>query len=166
MTETSTLLVAVLVAAALHAAAAEETIVTYPAMTPEIALELAEAALAACRARDSQVAVAVVDRSGVTQVVLRDRFAAPHTPSTAFGKAWTAVNFRANTSDLVAATAPGTPQAGLRHLPNVVMVAGGVVIEAGGALLGAIGVSGARGGEEDEICAKAGLEAVRDKLEM
>jgi uncharacterized protein GlcG (DUF336 family) len=149
-----------------YAARAEETVVTYRAMTPEIALELAKAALAVCRARDAQVAVAVVDRSGVAQVMLRDRFAAPHTPSTALGKAWTAVNFRASTSDLVAITEPGAPQAGLRQLPNVVAVAGGIVIEAGGALLGAIGVSGARGGAEDEICAKAGLDAVRDRLEM
>ena len=97
-------------------APAQEALVAYKSMSPEIALELARAALADCRQRGYQVAVAVVDRFGVTQVVLRDRFAGPHTPATAAGKAWTAVSFRTNTSDLVASGPPGTPQAGLRPL--------------------------------------------------
>ena len=46
------------------------------------------------------------------------------------------------------------------------MLAGAVIVEAGGALLGAIGVSGAPGGDKDEACAKAGLEAIRDKLDF
>jgi uncharacterized protein GlcG (DUF336 family) len=62
-----------------------------------IALDLAQAALADCRQRGYQVAVAVVDRSGLMQVVLRDRFAGPHTPPTASGKAWTAATFMSRT---------------------------------------------------------------------
>jgi uncharacterized protein GlcG (DUF336 family) len=112
------------------------------------------------------VAVAVVDRFGVTQVILRDRFAGPHTPATAAGKAWTAVSFRANTSDLVAISQPGMPQAGIRHLPQAVIVGGGRMIEAGGSLLGAVGVSGAPGGAEDDKCAQTAIEAMRDKLEL
>jgi uncharacterized protein GlcG (DUF336 family) len=108
----------------------------------------------------------VVDRFGVTQVMLRDRFAGAHTPSTAAGKAWTAVSFRTNTTELVAQTHPGMPQAGLRGLPGAVILGGGITIEAGGSLLGAVGVSGAPGGDADDACAKAGIEAVRDKLEF
>jgi uncharacterized protein GlcG (DUF336 family) len=107
-----------------------------------------------------------VDRFGVTQVMLRDRFAGAHTPSTAAGKAWTAVSFRTNTTELVAQTQPGMPQAGLRGLPGAVILGGGVTIEAGGSLIGAVGVSGAPGGDADDACAKAGIEAVRDKLEF
>jgi uncharacterized protein GlcG (DUF336 family) len=112
------------------------------------------------------VAVAVVDRFGVTQVVLRDRFAGPHTVPTASGKAWTAVSFRTGTGELAEITKPGLPQAGVRALPGVVAIAGGVVVEAGGSLVGGIGVSGAPGGEADEACAKQGIEAVRDRLEF
>jgi hypothetical protein len=53
---------------------AQESIVTYKSLTPEIALDLARAALADCQHRGYQVAVAVVDRAGVIQVVLRDRY--------------------------------------------------------------------------------------------
>jgi uncharacterized protein GlcG (DUF336 family) len=145
---------------------AQEALVTYKVLSPDTALELAQAALKACRAKGFQVAVAVVDRFGNPQVMLRDRFAGPHTPSTAINKGWTAVSFRTNTTDLLGLTQPGQPQAGLRALPNVVVLGGGIVIEGAGAILGAVGVSGAPGGPEDDHCAKAGIEAVRDKFEL
>jgi uncharacterized protein GlcG (DUF336 family) len=144
----------------------EEALVTYKSMSPDLALELARAALAECRGRGYQVAVAVVDRFGATQVMLRDRFAGPHTPATASGKAWTAVTFRTNTTDLIAISQPGMAQAGLRDLPGAVILGGGLMVEAGGSLVGAVGVSGAPGGEADDACAKAGIEAIRDKLEF
>jgi uncharacterized protein GlcG (DUF336 family) len=144
----------------------EEAVVAYKSLSPDAALELAKAALETCRSRGYQVAVAVVDRFGQPQVMLRDRFAGPHTPSTATNKAWTAVSFRTNTRDLVQPAQPGQPLAGLAGLPHVVLLGGGVMIEAGGSLLGAIGVSGGPAGEEDENCAKAGLDAIRDKIEF
>jgi uncharacterized protein GlcG (DUF336 family) len=145
---------------------AQDALVSYKSLGPELALDLARATLAACRERGFQVAVAVVDRSGVTQVVLRDRFAGPHTVPTATAKAWTAVTFRTNTGELAAMTQPGMPQAGIRALPGVVAIAGGMGVEAGGSLVGGVGVSGAPGGDADEACARAGIEAVRDKLEF
>ncbi len=145
---------------------AEEALVTFKSMNVDLALALARAALTDCQKRGYQVSVAVVDRSGIMQVLLRDRFAGAHTVPTATGKAWTAASFRTNTSDLVAATQAGSPQAGVRLLPGSVVIAGGVMVEASGALVGAIGVSGAPGGENDEACAKAGIAAVRDKLDF
>lgn len=158
------LLVACLLGAV--AAPAQEALITYRTLSPELAQELARASLEACRAQGYQVAVAVVDRFGLPQVMLRDRYAGPHTPTTATGKAWTAVSFRSNTTDLLALTAPGQPQAGLRQLPNVVVLGGGLLVESGGTTLGAVGVSGAPGGAEDDRCAKAGLDAIRDKLDF
>jgi uncharacterized protein GlcG (DUF336 family) len=134
-------------------------------LAPETALKAAQAALARCRAAGFQVAVAVVDRMGVTQVMLRDRFAGPHTPDTAVGKAWTAVSFRTNTTDFAAATQSG-PQSAIRNRPGVVAVGGGLMIEAGGGILGAIGVSGAPGGKDDDACAAAGIAAIKDSLEF
>lgn len=145
---------------------AQEALVTYKALSPELALDLARAVLADCRRRGYQVAVAVVDRFGVTQVMLRDRFAGPHTTGTASGKAWTAVSFRTNTTELHSISQPGAMQAGIRNLPGVVVIGGGVIVEAGGSLVGAVGVSGAPGGDADDACAKAGLEVIRDKIEF
>ena len=156
-----------LVAALLPAVAlAEESTYTVRHLTPETALKAAQAALAKCRAGSFQVSVAVVDRSGITQVLLRDRFAGPHTVEIATNKAWSAVSFRTNTSDIERASRPGEAMAGVRHFPRLVAVGGGVMIEAGGSLLGAIGVSGAPGGSADEACAKAGIAAVADSLEF
>ncbi len=148
------------------AARAQDGLVTYRSMSPELALELARATLASCQKSGFQVAVAVVDRFGTVQVVLRDRFAGPHTPPTATGKAWTAVTFRTNTTELVALTQPGMPQSGLRNLPGAVILGGGMTVEAAGALVGAVGVSGAPGGDADDACAKAGIEAIRDKIDF
>jgi len=147
-------------------ARSDDALVSYKSLSTELALDVARAALAECRKRGYQAAVAVVDRFGVTQVVLRDRFAGAHTPSTATGKAWTAASFRTNTTDLVTSTQPGMPQAAVRNLPGVVILGGGVAIEAGGSLVGAVGVSGGPGGDADDACAKAGIEAVRDKLDF
>jgi len=135
-------------------------------MTPETALKAAQAALKSCRGAGYQIAVAVVDRMGVTQVMLRDRFAGAHTPRMARSKAWTAVSFRTNTTVLADVTQAGKPQSGVRQLPGVAAVGGGLLIEASGSLLGAIGVSGAPGGEADDKCAAAGVAAIREDLEF
>jgi uncharacterized protein GlcG (DUF336 family) len=135
-------------------------------LTPETALKAAQAALKKCRDNGFQATVAVVDRMGVAQVLLRDRFAGPHTVDMARAKAYTAVSFRTDTTALAEATQAGRPQSGVRQLPGVAAVGGGLMIEAGGGLLGAIGVSGAPGGKEDDACAAAGIAAIRDDLEF
>jgi uncharacterized protein GlcG (DUF336 family) len=147
-------------------ARAEDALVTSKSLSPELAQDAAKAALGECRKQGFQVAVAVVDRSGLPQVMLRDRFAGAHTPTTATGKAWTAVSFKTGTGELAGLTKPGMPQSGLRDLPGVVVLGGGLIIEAAGSLVGGIGVSGAPGGEADEACAKAGIDAIRDKLDF
>ena len=135
-------------------------------LTPEGAPKAVNAALAACRKEGFQVAVAVVDRSGVTQAMLRDRFAGPHTPDVAANKAWTAVSFRTDTVDLARATQPGQPSSGLRSVPRFTAVGGGLPIEGAGSVLGGIGVSGAPSGEADQACARAGIAAVRDDIDL
>jgi uncharacterized protein GlcG (DUF336 family) len=81
-------------------------------------------------------------------------------------KAWTSVSFRGSTTDLVAATAANGPNAGIRHLPNVAMIGGGLMLQSAGSLVGAIGVSGAPSGDLDDACANAGIRAIRDALEL
>jgi uncharacterized protein GlcG (DUF336 family) len=145
---------------------AEESLVVYKSLAPEIALELARAALAECQKRGYQVSVAVVDRFGVVQVLLRDRYAGPHTLATASGKAWTAASFRTSTSSLSEISQPGMMQSGIRNLPGAVIIGGGVVVETAGSIVGAIGVSGAPGGDADEACAKTGIEAIQRKIDF
>ncbi len=139
---------------------------TFATLTTEAALTAAQAALARCDKDGYTVAVAVVDRAGVPLVVLRDNLAGAHTPQTAINKASTALSFRTDTSELAKSTEPGRPSSGVRLLPNVVAVAGGVQVSAKGSLVGAIGVSGAPGGDNDETCAKAGVAAISDALEL
>jgi uncharacterized protein GlcG (DUF336 family) len=146
-----------------HAADATHSV---KVLTPETALKAAQAALKACRERGFQATVAVVDRMGVVQVLLRDRFAGPHTPDMATAKAYTAASFRTSTTELAEATQPGRPASGVRNRPGVAAVGGGLMIEAGGTLLGAIGVSGAPGGREDDACAAAGIAAIREDIEL
>jgi uncharacterized protein GlcG (DUF336 family) len=135
-------------------------------LTPETALAAAQAALARCRQTGHQVAVAVVDRSGVLQVLLRDRFAGPHTVDVATQKAWTAASFRISTAALAAETQAGKSMSGLRAVPRVLAIGGGLAIEAGGSTFAGIGVSGAPGGEADEACAAAGIKAIAEAIEF
>jgi uncharacterized protein GlcG (DUF336 family) len=158
-------LAALMVALVPIAASAQATFATRN-LTTESALKAAQAALAKCRADGFQVTVAVVDRAGLTQALLRDRFAGPHTLDVATNKAWTAVSFKTSTADLERVTRAGTAMSGLRHVPRAIAVGGGLTIEAAGSLLGAIGVSGAPGGEADETCARAGIKAIADDLEF
>ena len=147
-------------------AAAQGATYTVRQLTPETALKLAKASLEACRGQGYQVSVAVADRAGVTQVLLRDRLAGPHTVKTAIDKAWTAITFRQDTLAFDIATAKEPRAAGARNLPGVVAVGGGVLIEAAGTVLGSVAVSGAPGGEADDQCARAGLADIRDDIEF
>jgi uncharacterized protein GlcG (DUF336 family) len=164
---TRTITVAAALALGAPAAFADDSAtVTYKSLSPEVALEAAQAALKQCRSDGFQVAVAVVDRFGQPQVMLRDRYAGLPAADTATSKAYTALSFRAATSDLAKSIKSGQMDAGLARLPHVAMLAGGLVIEAAGTLLGGIGVSGAPGGDKDEACAKAGLDAIRDRIDF
>lgn len=145
---------------------AQQATFTVRVLTPETALAAARAALESCRKSGYQVAVAVTDRYGLVQVLLRDRFAGSHTPDMAINKAWTAASFRTATTELGVQTQPGQPMSGIRQLPRVIAAGGGLTIEAGGNVLGAIGVSGAPGGDADDMCAKAGIKAIADAIEF
>lgn len=155
-----------LLAALASSAHAQDATYAVRLLSPETALKAAQAALKSCRDRGFQVAVAVVDRMGVVQVLLRDRFAGPHTPDMATAKAYTAASFRTNTTELAEASQAGRPASGIRHRPGVAAVGGGMLIEAGGSVLGAIGVSGGPGGREDDACAAAGIAAIREDIEL
>lgn len=143
-------------------AMAEAMLTSQASLSTTAAEKVARAALSECQKQGHTVTVAVVDRGGIPLAILRDSYAGAHTPSIAINKAWTAANFRTSTSDLVAISEPGQPAAAIRNLPNVTVLGGGLVIQAKGGPVGAIGVSGAPGGHLDESCAQAGIRAMGD----
>ena len=147
-------------------AAGQKMLGTSQSLTTAAAQQAAQAALARCQKDGYTVAVAVVDRGGQPLALLRDNLAGWHTSRTAIGKAATAVSFRTDTTELAASSQAGRPSSGIRDLPDVVAIGGGIMIRAKGSLVGAIGVSGAPTGDADDACAKAGIAAINDAIEL
>jgi len=170
MPNAKTILPAMIIAVATLATAtpglAQRMLASYPTLTTDAALHAAQAALAQCQKQGYTVTVAVADRAGQPLALLRDNLAGPHTSLTAINKAYTAASFRTDTSELAATTQAGKPSSGIRQLPQVVAVGGGLMIRAKGSLVGAIAVSGAPNGDADEVCAKAGIAAINDSIEL
>ena len=160
-----TTVVAATVAVAVPAAG-QKMLNSFMSLSLTAAQQAAQAALAACQKDGFTIAVAIVDRGGHPLVMLRDPLAGAHTPQTAINKAATAVSVRTDTTELAATTQAGKAASGIRHLPNVVAVGGGIAIRAKGSIVGGIGVSGAPGGDADDVCAKAGIAAINDAIEL
>jgi uncharacterized protein GlcG (DUF336 family) len=139
---------------------------TSKSLTPEAALTVAKTALADCRKKGMQVSVAIVDKGGNLQVVLRDRIAGIPTSDAALLKAKTAVAFRIPSSEFADAVNTNSEVTGLKHLPGVLAVGGGVPIQASGETVGAVGVAGAPDSKTDEECAMTGVAAIQDLLEF
>ena len=145
------------------AQAAEPLTVNIKRLSLDSALRIANAAIAQCRKEGVQIAVTVIDRGGHEQAVLRDTLAMDITIPISKQKAHTAMAFNSPTSQLEGRF-KGAYQ--VPKLDGLLVSAGGIPINIGGAIIGGIGVSGAPSGITDEKCATAGLDAVRTDLEM
>jgi len=143
----------------------QDAFVTSKSLRPELALLAAQTALQSCQDSGYQVGVTVVDRAGLPQVFLRDRYAGLHVYETSRRKAWTSVSFRTSTSDLAKSTQSGQTASAIRNLSEALPLGGGLVIYAGdGAIVGGIGISGAPGPDLDEVCAQDGIDAIADEI--
>lgn len=112
------------------------------------------------------VTIAVVDRMGLPVMQVRADTASPHNWELAFRKAYTARTFRRTSISLRDRYLSEPTITGQRALSNIVALGGGVPIMMGDVPLGAVGVSGAAGGQEaDTACAQAGIDAIADQLE-
>ncbi len=141
--------------------AGESPAIAVKRLSLESATTVAQGAIKACRDKGIQIGVTVVDRNGIVQVALRDTLAPTITLPISKGKAAAAANFSVATSELKSrANSP------IGRVPGLVMSTGGIPIQAGGSLYGAVGVSGAPSGETDAECAQAGINAIIDDLEM
>ena len=138
-------------------------LVTERSLSTDTALELAQASLARCRADGFKVTVTVINRHTRTAVVLSDDGVNPHTIENAYRKAYTAFTTRTGTVEMAKRAQPGL--SAFMLLANITALDGGVPIFASNKeLVGAIGISGAPGGDKDTACAMAGLEKIAGKL--
>jgi uncharacterized protein GlcG (DUF336 family) len=160
-----TAIILTLTGAALTAAtaASAQSVVTTKQLSVDVADGIAMAALDQCRKDGFRVSVAIVDRSGNVQVLLKDNGAGPHTADTARRKAYTSASFGIPSAEFAKrVSSPGA--ATLKDISEVIALAGALPIRAGNDLLGGIGVGGAPAGEKDEACANAALQKFVDKL--
>ena len=133
-------------------------------MTLDLARDIANHTLLDCRNKGYNTAVVVVDRDGAPQVVLRDVYVSRHAIEIAQRKASAVILSGISTKDFIK-NRSDMPSA-LNELSGILMLTGGLLIRAGGSLIGAVGVSGAPGGEKDEACAAAGIKAVQERLDF
>lgn len=144
-------------------APASAQLLNQKAIPAAMAMTIAQAAIDTCKTNGYAVSVSVVGRSGELILQVRGDGTGPHTVENSFKKAYTARTFR-GPSGALAKRLKDDPLLPLIHLSNVVAAQGALPIKAGEDVLGAVGVSGAPGGEKDEVCAQAGIDKVADQL--
>jgi uncharacterized protein GlcG (DUF336 family) len=144
--------------------AAAQGLLTTHRVPAALANEAVAEAVAHCAGQGYAVSAVVVDADGVREAVLRGDHAGVHTLDSAFGKAYTAASFKTESGEISERLLgnPGTAQ--LQHVPDVLLVQGGVVIKVGDETVGAIGAAGSPGVNLDEACARAGLDKIKDRL--
>lgn len=141
-----------------------QEVITEKALSLDLARAIAQGALEKCRADGYHVSVTVVDRDGLVKMALRDDGSGPHTLVTSRRKAFTSLTFKQPSGDWAKRVLTEPAVAGLKDTAGTIALAGGLPIKAGTEVIGAIGTSGAPGGEKDQACSNAGIDKVADKL--
>src|SRR5438045_1394828 len=149
--------------ALIGASTANAQLVTHKHLSVTTGGTIALAAVEACKGQGYNVSAHVLGRSGEVLVAMRGDDTGPHTLENSMKKAWTARAQRAPSLNFANAV-KANPTAGAIHLTNMVPAQGGLPIMVGDDAIGAVGVSGAPGGDKDEACAKAGLDKVASDL--
>ena len=144
------------------AAVGQQGLVTERSITMNAALELATTALERCRNDGFKVTITVLNRHARVLVTLSDDGVNPHTIENSTRKAYTAFTTRGSTADM--GKRPQVALQGFLQLENITTLEGGLPIWAGKELVGAIGISGAPGGDKDAACAQAGLDRIARQL--
>ncbi len=145
------------------ATAADAQLVTHKDLSLAMAVTMAQTAIQTCNAQGYRVSAHVLGRNGEIIVAMRGDNTGPHTLENSMKKAYTARAQRRSSGEF-AASVKGNFTAGALHLSNITPAQGALPIKVGNDTIGAIGVSGAPGGEKDEACAKAGLDKVSADL--
>jgi uncharacterized protein GlcG (DUF336 family) len=130
----------------------------------QLALNIAQAAMAACKTDGYDVSVAVVDRAGDLKVMLRADTANPHNADLARRKAYTSRTFKVPSMDVAKRTNGPTELSGQRFLVDIIPLGGGLPINIDNDTIGALGISGSPTQEADEKCGIAALASVAGSL--
>jgi len=157
-------LAALLALAATPLSAAEDDVIKVRLMGSDLAADIARATVHACCAKGYQVSAVVLDRAGDPIAAQRDTLARRHTLEIAERKAGLVVLSGADSGTMRETRQDIRPE--LNEMRGLIVMDGGVQIRAAGSLIGAVGVSGAPGGDIDAECARAGLESVQDRLDF
>jgi len=150
------------IATALSSTAFAQALITQKNISLAMAQTIAQAALAQCESMGFKVSAAVVDRGGLTIVMLRGDGAGLHTPEGAERKAYTARTFSQPSADFVKRLSDRPDTAGSRQYTRVLALGGGLPIKVGNEVVGAVGISGSPG--KDDVCSQAGIDKVADQL--
>jgi uncharacterized protein GlcG (DUF336 family) len=145
------------------ASQANAQLISHKDLSLAMATQIAVAAVEACKANGYAVSAHVLGREGQVIVAMRNENAGIATFENSMKKAYTARTF-ARSSGEFAEGVKGNPNAGALWLTNIVPTQGALPIKVGNETIGAVGISGAPGGEKDEACAKAGIEKVAAEL--
>lgn len=130
----------------------------------ELARDIANETILACRADGYHVSAVVVDRHGLLRAALRDDLAARFTLEIAERKANMTVMAWTDSGQFKDARADIRQE--LNHIDGLIVMDGGIKIVSGGYNLGAVGVSGAPGGDKDAACAKKALQKLNERIEF
>ena len=156
---------AFIIVAAIHPVGAQglpsETFKLLPAA---LAVEAAQTAISTCKGQGYNVTVTITDRSGTPQLLLVGDGSGYLSRDLSRRKAYTSARLRVSTVDFAKRVAGGGFNPAV-YDTELVMAGGGVPIKVGNDTVGAIGVSGAPGGDKDEACADAGLAKIKDRLQ-
>jgi uncharacterized protein GlcG (DUF336 family) len=154
--------------ASVPCAAYAQTLVNERSVSANAALDMATAALEACRKHGSVVTITVLDRAGRTVMMMRDDGASPHSVEHSLRKAYTALTYNMPSGEYGKGAAANPGSAGTLHLANITTAPGGLPIRAGNTLVGAIGISGTPGAEgggaADAACAQTGIDRIAKGL--
>jgi uncharacterized protein GlcG (DUF336 family) len=142
---------------------AHAELLTEKSLPTSIALTIAQTAYETCAEQGYHVSVHVVGREGQPLVAIRGDGSSPHTLENSLRKAYTARTFRSPSGEF-AQRVKDNPTTGAVFLAHVVAAQGALPIKVGDEVIGAIGVSGAPGGDKDEACSKAGIDKVAAEL--
>jgi uncharacterized protein GlcG (DUF336 family) len=161
MMKSLNLVVALAIGAALSSSAHAQGLATEKNITLAMAETIANGAIDKCKQMGYKISVTVVDRAGLAIVMLRGDGAGLHTPEGSDRKAYTARTFRAPSADFVKRVTNDPIRASAQY-NRVLALAGGLPIKVGDDVVGAVGVSGSPG--KDDECAQAGIDKVADQL--
>lgn len=139
-------------------------VVTVKTIGMELAVDIAKQAVLECRSKGYQVGAVVVDRSGLVRAAIRDDLAPRETLQISEKKANATIMSGVDSGTFVKSRQDIVAE--MNHVDGIIMLEGGIQIQAGGYRIGAVGVSGAPGGDKDAACARAAVKKIQERIDF